>query len=127
MKRIIVYSISGFVVAIGILLTLLMFEAMRMTRGNAEWDITVFAGTGVALLALAGTIIWRTQATHMAWWEVAEAAIQYALSGGLLAWAALNHLFYAVSVAYSQAHLVVSALFCAWNLLWVYRARTRPK
>ena len=67
MKRIIVYSISGFVVAIGILLTLLMFEAMRMTRGNAEWDITVFAGTGVALLALAGTIIWRTQATHMAW------------------------------------------------------------
>ena len=95
-----------------------------MSRGNAEWDIIAFAGTGVALLALACTIIWRTLAARTAVWE---AVAQYAVSGGLLAKAALRHGFYGESVMYSQAHLIVSALFCVWNLVCIYRARTRPQ
>ena len=124
MKRVIVHCMSGFVVLIGLLLMVVVMGAM--SGGQAAWDITAVVGTGVALLVLAGTVIWRTTSTHMAWWEVAEAAIQYAFSGGLLAWSMLNHGFYDVSVAYSQAHLIISALFCAWNLLRVYWDEREP-
>ena len=124
-KRILVHSMSGFVITISVVLMMAMLGGM--SKGNAEWDVIAFAGTGVGLLGLAFTVIWRTRTTRMAWWEVAEAAIQYAVSGCLLAWAALNHGFYGVSVAYSQAHLIISTLFCAWNLFWVYRAKTEPK
>jgi len=121
-NRILVLYMSGVVVLIGILFTLLTFEGMRMTRGHAEWNITAYASTGVALLPLAGTIIWRTLAAPTAIWE---AAAQYAIGGATLAWAMLNHGFYDLHVMYSQVHLAVSAVFCTWNLAWVYRARTR--
>ena len=75
---------SGFVVAVGSFLMIGMLGVMSRSP-NAEWDIIALATTGLGLLALAFTLIWRTRAIQMAWWEVAEAAIQYAVSGGLLA------------------------------------------
>jgi hypothetical protein len=91
---------------------------------NAEWDIIAVATTGVGLLAIASTVILRTFMGHMAWWE---AVAQYAVSGGLLAISFFRHAFYGEAMAYSQAHLIVSGLFCAWNLYWVYRVRARPQ
>lgn len=119
MKRITVISMSGLVVAIGIVLMAALFGGMKQSP-NAEWDIVAIAATGAGLLGVAVTIIWRALSAEISVWE---ATVQYALSGGLLAAAAIRHGFYVESVSFSQTHLVVSVIFCFWNLISIYRVK----
>lgn len=114
---------SALVIVIGIYLLVLVIEVMSMPTATAEWEIaTYYPFTGGGLLTLAATVIWRTLAARALVWE---AAIQYAISGGLLAWAMLWHAFESQALVLAQIHLAVTGLFCLWNLYSIYHYKYR--
>lgn len=116
----IVLTMSGLVIAISVFFMIGMVEAINKTRGYAEWDLLAYTYAGVALLALAATVIWRALVMRTPVWEV---AVQYAVSGGLLAWAMLWHALESQAQIIAYIHLAVAGVLCLWNLYTVYRSK----